>query len=142
MGDDVTTPRRLENDWRTKNLVARDSRAPQRTYPNHVLIRYGSSSHPILKKFRSNIFARGRRKARARAPSSCHQMSVKMRESADVVMFPIADQKYFTSARFRAVQRWRKVSRPKDTGRPSRFACEIYLREKFSKSGNRTSWMF
>ena len=69
-------------------------------------------------------------------------MSVKMRESADVVMFPMADQKYFTSARLRAVQRWRKVSRPKDTGRPSRFACEIYLREKFSKSGNRTSWVF
>ena len=69
-------------------------------------------------------------------------MSVKMRESVDVVIFSMVGQKYFTSARLRAVQRWRKVSRPKDTGRPSRFACEIYLREKFSKSGNGTSWMF
>ena len=76
-------------------------------------------------------------------------MSVKMRESADVVIFSMADQKYDVRY-FRAPARPggagaaqpKKVFAPERLGGPSRFVCEIYLREKFSKSGNRTSWVF
>ena len=106
-----------------------EPRAPQRAYSNHVLIGGGSSSHPILKTFQSGNFSRGRNCGRrnfAPKSASCrHQMSVKMRGPADVVIFSVTGQKYFTSARLGAVQGRNEVSRPND------WATPVVLRVKF-----------
>ena len=111
-----------------------EPRAPQPAYSNHVLIGGGSSSYPILKTFRSGNFSRGRRNF---APKSCrkvlgrHQMSVKMQGPADVVIFSVTGQKYFTSARLGAVQGRNEVSRPNDWATPV-VLREICVRGKFS----------
>ena len=104
-----------------------EPRAPQRTYSNHVLIGGGSSSYPILKTFRSGNFSRGRRNFAPKRLERRQQMSVKMRGPADVVIFSVTGQKYFTSARLGAVQGRNEASRPNDwatLSHPGRWSSE------------------
>jgi len=58
-------------------------------------------------------------------------MSVKMRESADVVIFSMADQKYFTSARLGAGAGAAQSFRARTTGGPSRFGAKFTSAKSF-----------